>query len=60
MARKMSQALRIDLEMLWAELVIDHDMGTDRGRIALGNILGYRCDDDGYKIAAVHDSEDPK
>jgi hypothetical protein len=46
----MSQELRIDLEMLWETIVIDKEFGTDRGLIALGEILGYRCDKTGRRI----------
>lgn len=46
----MSQELRIDLEMLWADLSTDKEFYTDRGLIRLGEILGYRCNNLGYKI----------
>lgn len=50
MARRISQELRIDLEMLWETIVIDKEFGTDRSLIALGEILGYRCDKTGRRI----------
>jgi hypothetical protein len=57
MARRMSAELRIDLEMLWEEMVVDKEFNTDRSLISLGEILGYRCDNRGREIKVESDEQ---
>ena len=51
----MSTILRIDLEILWADMMVDREYGTDRGLIKLSEILGYKCNEKGERIEEMND-----
>ena len=49
-ARRMSAELRIELEFLYAALLVDMPYGCPEGMTRLKRILGYAVDERGYRV----------